>query len=438
MHTHWQEDIINFASSQTGENDAGDSLGLDGMQLRARHQIARREALLHEESHSPAAPAPASATGGVAAWVGAKLGALTGYRSGAGGGGGSQPESMSSAAEPQWLEQEKILEQIRQNSMATEQLRAAEAREKQGSKDDDTDDALSGGGDTFGGVQVDLDKPATWGSFKNSYAGKVCDVPVSVLKFRNSESNSDVFLAACREVEILKMLPKHPNINAYIGTIQPPGKGVCIVMELCKYGQLDIFLREHQAKIQLKHRMAMISQICSGMQGVVSVGVIHRDLAAHNVLVYSLRPVQVKIIDFGLAMHNNNQTAGKISQAPRPGLHMGKDKLENIHGVRWAALEILDAPHLEAAPWSEKTDVWAYGVTAWQVFAHGEVPYTLAMPDEAVRLFVIRGRRLGTPIGCPPDVYETMMVRTWTAAADRPTFDELSEAMVALQERHMK
>ncbi len=297
------------------------------------------------------------------------------------------------------------------------------------------------GADTLDGcVLVDLDNPLTWGSFKNSYKGFVGQAPVSVLKYRNSENSLEVIEAACKEVGILKKLPKHPNINAYIGTIQPPGKGVCIIMELCTHGQLDLFLREHQAKIECKHRVAILSQICEGMQAVSSAGIIHRDLAAHNVLVYGIKPLLVKLIDFGLAIHKDAvSAAGKpTAEGEQSGKGCLDGKLADVNSVRWAAIEVLDAPDHELAPWSEKTDVWAYGITAWQVFAHGEVPYTLAMPDEAVRLFVIRGRRLGAPIGCPSDVFASAMVDCWKVADQRPTFSALGEKLAILRELYMK
>jgi serine/threonine protein kinase len=300
------------------------------------------------------------------------------------------------------------------------------------------------GADTLDGcVLVDLDNPLTWGSFKNSYKGFVGQAPVSVLKYRNSENSMEVVEAACKEVGILRKLPKHPNINAYIGTIQPPGKGVCIIMELCTHGQLDLFLREHQAKIECKHRIAILSQICEGMQAVSSAGIIHRDLAAHNVLVYGVKPLLVKLIDFGLAIYRDPASAqagaGNVTkESEQSGKRCLDGNLADVNSVRWAAIEVLDAPTPELAPWSEKTDVWAYGITAWQVFAHGEVPYTLAMPDEAVRLFVIRGRRLGAPIGCPPDVFAAVMADCWKAADERPTFSMVGKRMAELRVLHMQ
>lgn len=204
-------------------------------------------------------------------------------------------------------------------------------------------------------------------------------------------------------------------------------------MELCLYGQLDCFLRNHKQKVLLCHRVAIVSQICDAMRAVCGCSVIHRDLAAHNVLVYGLKPLQVKVIDFGLAIREGSDSVVKAR------------RLEDVFAVRWAAQEILDAHNPGTgdfrdlrAPWSFKSDVWAFGVTAWQVFAHGEVPYTLAMPDKAVIKHVRSGRRLPTPIDCPADMFASVMEPCWLEEpSSRPPFERLWHQLVALQKKYM-
>lgn len=61
-------------------------------------------------------------------------------------------------------------------------------------------------------VEVDFNSPLSWGSFKSAYKGNIGDTAVSVLKFRFSEHDPAVVRAAAREVEMLMLLPKHPNL----------------------------------------------------------------------------------------------------------------------------------------------------------------------------------------------------------------------------------
>ena len=54
--------------------------------------------------------------------------------------------------------------------------------------------------------------------------------------------------------------------------------------------------------------------------------------------------------------------------------------------------------------YSSKSDVWSYGVFAWEVFSLGAKPYP-DMGAHAVITAVARGYRMPRPDLCPPDVY---------------------------------
>jgi len=86
----------------------------------------------------------------------------------------------------------------------------------------------------------------------------------------------------------------------------------------------------------------------------------------------------------------------------------------------------------EAIPrnrWTEKSDVWAFGVFLWEVVTMGAVPYQslgIYEDDRAVQAGVCSGQlRLPQPHGCSNEIYAIMM-RCWeSTAAQRPTFREL-------------
>jgi hypothetical protein len=62
--------------------------------------------------------------------------------------------------------------------------------------------------------------------------------------------------------------------------------------------------------------------------------------------------------------------------------------------------------------WSEKSDVWAFAVTVWEMFTHGLVPYTFISSDSEVGQRVVAGHRLKrpmTPTECPPGVFGVML-----------------------------
>ena len=90
------------------------------------------------------------------------------------------------------------------------------------------------------------------------------------------------------------------------------------------------------------------------------VGVVHRDLAARNVMLDKWH--QAKVGDFGLAREGNEYEVEATDAAGN------KKKLELPW--KWVAPEA--AYHRS---FNQASDVWAYGITLWEVFTFGAMPY---------------------------------------------------------------
>ncbi|EFJ42275.1 hypothetical protein VOLCADRAFT_47055, partial [Volvox carteri f. nagariensis] len=148
--------------------------------------------------------------------------------------------------------------------------------------------------------------------------------------------------------------------------------------------------------------LMMCEQICHAMCEMASAGVLHRDLAARNILVQSMQPVHVS--DFGLArrlLHVGSAAASTGSLVP----------------VRWSAPEVLRT----GAGWSEKSDVYSYGVTMWEIFSNGAEPYANRSDVEAAEA-IVGGERLPRPKDCPHQVYALMRDCWHQDPARRPSF----------------
>jgi hypothetical protein len=84
--------------------------------------------------------------------------------------------------------------------------------------------------------------------------------------------------------------------------------------------------------------------------------------------------------------------------------------------------------------WSEKSDVWAFAVTVWEMFSHSQVPYTFIYSDSEVGQLVVEGHRLErpmTPTECPPGVFGVMLKCWEQQAKARPTFAEVKRMILS-------
>ena len=90
--------------------------------------------------------------------------------------------------------------------------------------------------------------------------------------------------------------------------------------------------------------------------------------------------------------------------------------------IRWTAPETI-----LSSTYSEASEVWAFGVTVWEIVTCGNVPFQ-ERDDGAVRQAVLaaNGNLLPVPEGCPPAL-QTVMAQCWARSASRrPTFAALA------------
>ncbi|KAJ1372598.1 hypothetical protein KIN20_034789 [Parelaphostrongylus tenuis] len=79
--------------------------------------------------------------------------------------------------------------------------------------------------------------------------------------------------------------------------------------------------------------------------------------------------------------------------------------------VRWLPPEAI-TDH----KFSTSSDVWALGVTIWEVFSYGEVPFAELNNFEMVS-YAMAGMRPPRPKSCPVAMYE-LMKRCWSIVPD--------------------
>jgi len=80
---------------------------------------------------------------------------------------------------------------------------------------------------------------------------------------------------------------------------------------------------------------------------------------------------------------------------------------------------------------SEKSDVWSYGVTMWEIFSYGETP---KLGDNIDQMFSLLhgGIRLPQPAACPRHIYNMFIFGCWEYQKEkRKSFVEIRDQLQA-------
>lgn len=249
------------------------------------------------------------------------------------------------------------------------------------------------------------------GSFKTVHAGEMnmreFGKPRSVAISRFRGGSGDIV----SEVKILLKLGRHPRLVRYYGMCLH-AEDQLLVTERAIHGSLDVAMEHVEDDMSLAHQGVILRQISQGMEALSEESIVHNDLALRNILLFVFRPefpheTSVKISDFGLAASMYGKSNRTITNSARPIRYMPPESIEKNR-------------------FSEKSDVWSYGVLGYELLSRGRLPYFEMASDDRVVEYVLAGGRLSRPAEATSDDYSYLwntILACWSAKPkDRPTF----------------
>jgi serine/threonine protein kinase len=211
----------------------------------------------------------------------------------------------------------------------------------------------------------------------------------------------------------------HPNLIHLMGLYEDSRDTLFVVFEesvqSLKQTLLDsralihypVYASKHQKVSTLNESQVFhfLIQVADGMDYLSNRKIMHRKLCASNIFMFD---DIVKVGGIGLSDYSKT----------------GKE----LDLLRWTAQEAL-----KSKMYASKCDVWSFGILMWECFSLGGTPY-VDVKNRDIANRVMRGMRVPQRDYMSDEVYQ-LMLQCWQLDLDeRPTFHQIKDELIQLQE----
>ncbi|KAI6186672.1 Protein kinase domain-containing protein [Aphelenchoides besseyi] len=241
---------------------------------------------------------------------------------------------------------------------------------------------------------------------------------IVAVKILHSTADEIIKKNFLREIDLMKSIDPHPHLLNLIGCVSNPDNPF-LISELCEMGSLREILIKHRPHglyearpqceqpeivcLRAKDLTLLAWQISDALCYLAAHSLVHKDVAARNVFI--TQAITAKLGDFGLCH----------SVDPLSAFH---DTPYGKIPIKWTAIEGLKE-HL----FSEKSDVWSFGVLMFELYSGASMPYPTIEAEDLLHNLLI-----GIRLNIPEDTPEIMSANP----EERPTFDEIRSRLSGL------
>ena len=250
--------------------------------------------------------------------------------------------------------------------------------------------------------------------YKARFRGGYCALKVSTPS--KSVPNADD-LTVGESLHLVNL--DHENILKVYGLTKVNSR-CAVVLQYCANG--SILQRLRSQRVDISHILGWAYGTAKGLAYLHKNDVIHRDIAARNVLLD--KNCVPKLADFGLSRNIVGRNYYK-SADPETAAHIS---------VKWADPQLFLN---DIQRFTKRHDVYSYGVFLYELVTNGDPPY-VGMTSTAFMEFThSQFSKWGTlPLPAKPAMLDASLGTLWAVAkscwrsTDRPTIDEITTSVL--------
>ncbi|KAI9006393.1 kinase-like domain-containing protein [Hyaloraphidium curvatum] len=276
------------------------------------------------------------------------------------------------------------------------------------------------------------------GGFGKVFAGQFqfMDVAVKVAKDRSTSggspgSSTSSTRSLADEIKVWGELSPHDHVVPLIGYCNE--SRLMIITKLYKGGNLLTYLSRQSPAYDLGLSVKLLAQTAAGLSFIHSQvpRMLHGDLKAENVLVDVPEgggdPI-AKIADFGLAKEGASMdSSGHFASA-------NASSSARFSSPAGATLRFAPPEFFNSAGFSRASDVWTFGMLAYEVLSGGNPPYH-NVPNWDVPNKIRAGETPTKPARVPHDLWNIVRSCWKREASQRPPASDIARRLFSLAEQ---